>query len=303
MTAPLHFGSDDTGLLRSHYRGAADDVMDILWRNRRTIAGFITAGIVAAIVAVIVLPPRYTSDAILQVSFSRDEPNGAVRTQRIATIDAVAVVESALRVMRSRALASAVVARLGLADERGCARPSRTLQLIWSARSALGLPLTRPSAHELATQRLMGMVRTNIEPRSYVIAIRVTADHPERAATLANAVAIEYLLGQQVQQLADTQRTIEREIADRSAIYGADHPGSIAAAATLKELQARIAVLREGKITPAAMSALNSEFLPAEPVMIPSGPSRMLTLALMLGLALAACAGLIVLREYRDRPA
>jgi uncharacterized protein involved in exopolysaccharide biosynthesis len=299
MTRHLKLSSDEVAPLRGYYQGIAYDVLRTLWRHRRLVTWFAAGGVAIAIVAMVVISPRYTSEALLQVNFSRDEPSTTTKTQRIASMEAAAVVESALRILKSRALAAAVVSRLGLAnDPEFAGQPSRLMRVIWSVRKVFGLSASVPTAHDLATDRLAGALQVNIVPRSYVISVAISAGDPQRAAQLANAVVLEYLRGQQVQHLADLQRMLEREIADMSALYGAYHPRSVDAKERFQELQRRIVELRRVD-TPAEVSPTdNGEFLAAEAVLIPSGPNLPIVFTLVLSLSLLACGGMIAFIEF-----
>jgi capsular polysaccharide biosynthesis protein len=300
MAPHLKLSSDEVAPLRSHYQGIAHDVLRILWRHRILIALFVAAGLAAAVVAIVTLAPRYTSEAILQVSFNRDEPNTTTKTQRIASMEATGVVESAVRILRSRALASAVVSRLDLANDPAFSTSSRLARLVRSMREMLKLPVVIPTAEDIAAERLAGVLQINIVPRSYVVSIAASAGEPERAAQLANAVVIEYLRGLQLQQLAEIQRNLERDIADISAIYGAHHPRNLDAREKLRELQVRIAGLRRANMSAdAASAAAASEFLPAEAVMMPSGPSAPIVIALILAAFLLACGVVITALELK----
>jgi uncharacterized protein involved in exopolysaccharide biosynthesis len=305
MTAPLKLSSDEVTQMRTHYQGVTHDLMNVLWRQRFLIATFVIAGFVCGICAIIALPPRYTSEAILQVNFNREEPNPTptpnttTRTQRIASLEAAGVVESTVRVLRSRTIIDAAVSRLRLENDPAFARQSTLQRLIWPVRQALGLPVMVPSAHEIAAQRLSDKLQINIVPRSYVISISISAADPQRAAQIANAVVLEYLRSQRIQQMAEMQRTVEKEIAEMSAIYAPRHPRILDARQRLQEVKGRVADLSRMELPPEAMSTDYGEFLPAEPVVIPSGPNAPIVMALMLLLSLFACAGMIAFIELK----
>jgi len=296
MTAQLRLRTDDVEPLRAHYQGVAFNVLWLLWAYKLLIAAFVVAGSIAALAAVVLLPPRFTAEAILQVNFNREETNGPVRIQRIASLEAGAIVESALRVLRSRPLASAVVSRMGLADEPEFTRASRSQRILTQARQWLELPVLIPSAQDTATERLMGALRINIVPRSYIISVAINSSDPERAAQIVNAVVLEYIRGQQIQQLTELRKGIEREIADMSSIFGGQHPRSIDAREKLRELQGRIDKLDTHTLDEGTIQ-LFGDFHPAEPVMIPSGPNVMLIFALVIAAFLLACGMLIFIVE------
>lgn len=301
MTAHLKLTTAEVAQLRTHYHGVVYDALHTVWRYKLLVTLFITAGLAAAAVAIIWLPPRYTSEAILQVNFNRDEPSTTTKIQRVASTEAVAIVETAMRIMRSRALASAVVSRLGLDEDAAYSRPSRVLGMIRLARDSLGLHLTpaEPTPHDLAVERLMNALRINIESRSYVISIAISAAQPERAALIVNTVALEYLRSQRLHQLVEMQRTAERDVVDLNPIFGARHPRAAEANAKLQELQARIAGLRNGDPLADAAIAVG-DLLPAEAVRVPSGPNPSVIIAIALVVSLAACGAAIMLLELRS---
>jgi uncharacterized protein involved in exopolysaccharide biosynthesis len=299
MTAPLKISSDEVAHMRTHYQGVTHDLMRVLWRQRFLIASFIIAGLVTGVCAIIALPPRYTGEAILQVNFNRDEPAATARTQRIASMEAAGVVESTVRVLHSRTIIDATVSRLRLDNDPAFASPSTLKRAVWSVRHALGLPVIIPNEHEIAVQALSERLQINIVPRSYVISISIRAAEPQRAALLANAVVLEYLRSQRIQQLAEMQRNAEKDIAEMSATYAPRHPRILEARQKLQELRGRIADLTRMEMSPEAMSTDYGEFLPAEPVMMPSGPNASIVMALMLLLSLIACAGAIAFIELK----
>ncbi len=65
------------------------------------------------------------------------------------------------------------------------------------------------------------------------------------AATLSNAVAIEYLRGQLLRQLPDAQAAAERDLAQLASVYGARHPSYLLAGSKFESLQARLDELRQ----------------------------------------------------------
>jgi uncharacterized protein involved in exopolysaccharide biosynthesis len=299
MTAHLKVKTSDVARLPAHYQGIAHDLLRTAWKWKILIVLLLATGLEAAVVALVLIPPRYTSEAILQVNFNWDGGGNAARTQKVASAEAVAVVESAMRIVKSRALASAVVSRLGLDRDDDFSRASLLRRTISSARSWLGITAVEPTPHDLAVDRLMGALRVSVEPRSYLILVSISAGRPERAATLANAVALEYLRSRQLQQLGEIQRGLERDVADLAPVYGARHPRSVEANAKLADVQRQIATLRSADALDDSIVS-NGDLLPAEPVRVPSGPNAVIIVITMLVLSLIACVGLIVLLERKS---
>jgi uncharacterized protein involved in exopolysaccharide biosynthesis len=290
MTAPLKIERrDEIAVPRVHYEGVARDALLTLWHRRLPIAGLVIAALLLASIALVLTGPRYTSEAIIQLNFIREEPATGVKIQPIAAVDAVALVDSAARVIRSRATSGAVVARKGLDKDPDFAREPMLWRVLSAVRATLGLEGTPPTQRDLAVSQLMRMVTVTNDPRSYLISVAITSGDPERAANLANAIALEYLRGQLMQQLADSQAAIERDLAQLASIYGVRHPNYAIGRARLENLQARLSALRDGALADDAVRlVIGQSLVAAEKVLVPTGPNIMLILRLSAGAALAA---------------
>jgi uncharacterized protein involved in exopolysaccharide biosynthesis len=289
MTALLKIEKDEASLLRAHYKGVARDTLWILWHRKLLIAAIVMAALLLASIALVLLGPRYTGEAMIQLNFIREEPAAVTKIQPIATVDAAALVDSAARVIRSRATASAVVARLDLDKDPAFAREPIFGRVLSGVRVVLGLGGTTPTPRDLAVNQLMRRVTVTNDPRSYLISVAITTGDPDRAATLANAVALEYLRGQMLQQLADAQAAAERELAQLSSVYGVRHPKYVLGRARLDNLQTRLSASRDGSSAEDAVKFVMGQwFVAAENVLVPSGPNIILILGLTVGAALVA---------------
>jgi uncharacterized protein involved in exopolysaccharide biosynthesis len=209
------------------------------------IATILGAALPIASIVLVLMGPRYTSEATIQLNFIREEPVTGTKIQPIATMDAAALVDSAARVIRSRATASAVVARLRLDRDPDFARESTLWRVFSELRAQFGLKKATPTPRDLAVNRLMGSVSVTNDPRAYLISVAITSGDPDRAATLANAVALEYLRGQLLQQLADAEAAAERELNQLASLCGVPHPNYVLARTRLESLQSRISAWRD----------------------------------------------------------
>jgi len=291
MTAPLKIEKDETLPLRTHYEEAARDTLRAIWHRKLLIATILVAALMLASGALVLMGPRFTGEAMIQLSFSREEPSTGPKSQPIAALDAASIVDSAARIIRSRETASAVVTRLALDKDPIFARQSLAWRVLAKLRSAFRLGHVIPSDHDLAVSALMRRVTVTNDPRSYLISVAVTTSDPERAARLANTVALEYLRGRLLQQLTETSAAAERELAELSSVYGTRHPNYLSGRTRLERLQARVSALREGTLTEdVAKLVVGQSLLPAEKVMVPSGPNIVAILAL--SGAAALCAGI-----------
>lgn len=257
------------------------DRMGTLWARAPQIAAGLAAALVLASVALVLIGPQYTGRAMIQFNFIRESPTKDARIAPTASLDATAVLNSAAPIIRSAATASAVVTRLGLDKDPAFARGSLSWRFFSGIRWLLGFEVKVPSHHDLAEQQLLRLTTVSSDPRSYLVSISVTAADPAWAATLANAVALEYLRGQLLQQVNESYGAAERELSQISATYGVRHPVYQGAEANLEGLRLRLRALREEPFDEAAASRVAGQsFVAAQKVMIPSGPNILLVLGL-----------------------
>jgi uncharacterized protein involved in exopolysaccharide biosynthesis len=307
MTAQLKINAimeNEAALPRAYYNEVARDTLGILWDQKRLILGIILVAVSIASIALVLVGPRYSAEAMIQLNFIREEPATGAKTQSVAavTVDAVALVDSAARAIRSRATANAVVARLGLDKDPDFAHASTLWRVLLNVRTALGLEGATPTPRDLAANQLMRKVTVANEPRSYLISVAATTSDPEQAASLANVVALEYLRGRMLQQLSDTQAAAERELSQLSSTYGVRHPAYILARTRLDTLQNRLTALRDGPPDDDTVSVIGQSFVPAERTLVPSGPPVILILGLTAGAALGVGIWLAVWLLPRRQP-
>jgi uncharacterized protein involved in exopolysaccharide biosynthesis len=290
MTAQLkikEIEENEATLPRAYYEEVARNTLGILWHQKLLIVGILLAALLFASLFLVLIGPRYTSEATIHLNFTREEPTTGTKIQPIASIDPAALVDGAIRVIRSRATASAVVTRLGLDKDPEFARESNVWRVFSIMRTGFGLPAVEPSQRDFAVNELMRKLTVLSDTRSYLISVAITAGDPERAARLANAVALEYLRGQMLQQLADTQAGAERELTQLSSVYGVRHPSYVLARTRLDTLQNRLTTLRDGPPDDDAVGlVIGQSFVAAEKTLVPSGPHIILILALTAGAAL-----------------
>jgi uncharacterized protein involved in exopolysaccharide biosynthesis len=279
------------------------DGLSALWARSPLIAAGLAAALALASIALVLIGPRYTGRAMIQFNFVREEAAKDARIAPTASVDAMAVLNNAAPIIRSPATASAVVTRFRLDEDPAFVRESLSWRAYSSMRSLLGFKEKVPSNHDLAEQQLMRRITVTSDPRSYLVSISVTAADPEWAATLANAVALEYLRGQLLQQMTDSYSAAEREMSEMSSIYGDRHPAYRSGQAKLENFHLRLSALREEPFDESAASRVTGQsFVAAQKVMIPSGPD----ILIVLGLSAVAELGLgtwLVLRPWRRRQA
>jgi uncharacterized protein involved in exopolysaccharide biosynthesis len=273
----------------------------------RARSALIMAGLAAALAlasaALVIIGANYEGRAMIQFDFIREEPATGTKILPTASVDATAVLNSAAPIIRSHATANAVVTRLGLDEDPAFARGSLAWRVLSYLRSLLGFEVTVPSNHDLAEAQLLRRITVTSDPRSYLISISVTAVDPERAATLANTVALEYLRGQLLQQVTDSYANAERAMSEISSIYGTRHPAYQSKQTQLEVLRRNLREVREEPFDEVVASRVTGQsFTAAQKVTLPSGPS----IPLVLGLTAVTelCAGAwLALRPWRRQRA
>jgi len=262
-------------------RRVAYGVLSALWTRSSPIAVGLVAALALASIALILVGPRYTSRAMIQFKFVREEPANTSKIATTAAVDAMAVLNDAAPMIRSHAIAGAVVTRLGLDKDPAFARGSRLWRVFSEIRSLLGYQVSGPSSRDLAEEQLIRRIKVTADPRSYLVSISVTASDPEWAAKLANAVALEYLRGQLLQQVSDSYAAAERELSDLSSVYGVRHPAYQSVHTRLEVLRHQLTELRDEPFDESVASRVTGQsFVAAQKVLVPSGPNILLVLGL-----------------------
>jgi len=294
MTVQLKIETKETADLPAQYEQLAYDTLRVLWHRKLLISVILVAAVLLVSVVLVRIGPRYSGEAIIELNFIREVPTAGAQIQPTASVDAAVIVDSAARVIRSRATASAVVARLRLDKDPAFARRSAFSYV----RSVLGPEAAMPSPHDLAVDELMRKITVTNELRSYLISIAVTTGDPEQSANLANAVAVEYLRGQLLQQLTDAQVSAERDLNQLSSVYGVRHPNYVNGRTRLEHWDARLSALRGLPADDVVKLVRGLSLLAAQKVMVPSGPN----ITLILGLTIAAALGVGIWLAWRLGP-
>ena len=335
---------------QAHYERVSIAMLQEVWARRRLIAATVAGALALAAIGLSLREPRYVGEAVIRPTFIQADTTSGTRSRPVAVMDASAVVNSAARLIRSRAFFSAIVTRLGLDHDPRFVHPTFSQRLIDELRSisAAGLRrldfrlgatippgtakdnddasfLKRPAAagvrgldlqglaaaiepkitedsHDVAVDRLIDRTKVTNGLRSYLIKIAVTANDPARAARFANAIAAEFSREQAVEQVTQSYAMAQQELADLSAIYGSRHPTYLDAKARVEKLAARLRSLRATSAGPGVAGfddGLSQSLLPAEKVMVPTGPSTIFVLIAAILIGLGGGIGLVLLLSRR----
>lgn len=284
MTLKFELGNSETVNLRSHYEQVAINTVKLLWRRKQLIAAFLVAFPALAFLVLVLMGPRYTAESMIELGFSRK--GGAFNTkaqESMANLDAAVLVDSAARVLRSRPIVGTVVTRLGLDNDPQYTRNPLSLRALAFGQAVLGLPQPESTPHDRAVNGLLRRISVTAQPRSYIISIAATADRPERATVLVNALASAYLQSRMMQEVA----AAENELKQASAIYGARHPQYQLAEMRVRDLEAELNALGE-ELNDGAKVVAGDSFMAGHVVVGPSSALIGVILggAFVLGLAL-----------------
>jgi succinoglycan biosynthesis transport protein ExoP len=202
---------------REHRESVAVATLLALWRRRYLIGAAAALAVLGAAGVLTQMEKRYAAEAVVKLDLQRPESAAGSNQALSVAVDLNALAQSEARIARSRAVARAVVDRLGLAaDPRYADGESRLAalraaalhKLAWVRQEWLGqAPAADEAAPNEATPAAAGedspqgravrdlMQRLSVSPdsRSYLITITYQAPDPVLAARVANAVAQEYL--------------------------------------------------------------------------------------------------------------
>lgn len=192
--------------------GPAEDSLRTLlavpWRRRGIIVAVTGLGLTLALLALVLVTPRYTATALVMV---------AAPPARVVAMDAVvagapadaATVFTEAEVLRSRPLLAQVAAAEGVYDSaefNDALKPPGPLRLVrnlippeWQAVLFGHVPPTDPQAPEAradALNQFRDAVSVTPVHRSRILRLSVESEAPEAAARLANALADAYLTSQ-----------------------------------------------------------------------------------------------------------
>ena len=207
--APMGMHNYPPGMLAEPETGLnVRTLLQQLLRKSHIIAGATVLGLVLGVVAVEMLPARYTSAVALLIDPKRPGAYGAEAAFTDVYVDTTKIASVQL-ILQSWGMLDRVVRAEHLADDPafGDPRPSRfRAAMSWITMTKPPALSDTPAAREArAVDRLSQMIRTTRVDMTYVIRIDVSAPKPAQAQRLANALAEAYLADQM-----DTKSAAER---------------------------------------------------------------------------------------------
>lgn len=164
-------------------------ILGVLRRQYRIFAYTIVVALAAAVLFLSLANKQYSATALLEVQPKGQDVLQLVRDRSPQTVDENARIESEVEILRSDAIALAVIDDLGLvADPQfqpSLSFPARVASFVGRA-NASG---PRANAHLFALEQFRGRTDVRRKGLTYLISVSATSHDPEQARDLANRMA------------------------------------------------------------------------------------------------------------------
>ncbi|MGB6343015.1 MAG: GumC family protein, partial [Xanthobacteraceae bacterium] len=183
-------------------------IWSALWRGRSTILLAALAGLALAVAYITLAPREYTAVTQILIDPSDLRAVGTETQPAQASDAALLQVESQVNVLTSDAVLRRVVDAEGLSRDPEFVRGPSLLSIL-SGRNDL------PGGRSLAAlNELKRRVKVKRDERTYVVEVDVTSRDPNKAVSIANAIAQAYL-AEQTQARADATRQVSQSLTSR----------------------------------------------------------------------------------------
>ncbi|MFZ0528087.1 MAG: GumC family protein, partial [Xanthobacteraceae bacterium] len=183
-------------------------IWSALWRGRSTILLAALAGLALAVAYIALAPREYTAVTQILIDPSDLRAVGTETQPAQASDAALLQVESQVNVLTSDAVLRRVVDAEGLSRDPEFVRGPSLLSIL-SGRNDL------PGGRSLAAlNELKRRVKVKRDERTYVVEVDVTSRDPNKAVSIANAIAQAYL-AEQTQARADATRQVSQSLTSR----------------------------------------------------------------------------------------
>lgn len=242
-----------------------------LWRRKWLVVAVIAATFGLGIIAVLVLPHRYSAEAYIRGEFFAAPDTVAKDDESITTgsmdLELGRVIETQSRLLQSYPLARRVVQQLGF---------ERLRPLVSSAD-------TPGDEVDTVATKLLGSLSVTNDPHSYLITVRFRAGDPNLAELVTDAFVAELLRSTKLQMLFKQRSLAQETLSIQLAKFGDKHPGVAKArmrlAATDKLLK------EEQNAAPEAVLLIAGESV-TKAISVRSSPKFVIGLFLLSGLVI-----------------
>lgn len=186
------------------------ELLQLLRKRGRTILKIAAGVVLLTTLAVLVLPSRYSTTAVVMLDTRRNNVTGRSEVLSELPTDPASV-QNQIQILTSRDLAAAVIDRLGLARDRefNPALSSSVLNLFAPARDAA-------AQRSAVVDRFLKHERVEAEGLSTAVSVTVWAGDPEKAARIDNALVDSYIASQ-IAQKTEAARLTTRWLGSRIA--------------------------------------------------------------------------------------
>ena len=185
-------------------RNLVQEVLRLVWRRWRLLAGVFVVVTLAAAVIQLMQPKQYTAHASIMVSPRPQQQVTALDPAPLPTAPDTALVDSEIEFINSRLIAEKVVERFSLVEDpawNAALRPASPIGAVKNAIKGVLLggvnsQLAPDEVAEIQRQKTISAVDEAINANryglSYAVRINVTARSPRQAADISNAIVEIY---------------------------------------------------------------------------------------------------------------
>lgn len=254
-----------------------------VWRRKLLVLGIVATALVLGIIAVVLMPARYTAQAYIRGEFVASDTlpmqvknmsTGSLSTGPMS-LDPVRVIETQSRLLQSNRLARRVVEQLGLERLQPLLNKPGWLPSLVKGRGAQ----TPEDKLDVATGRLLNGLTVTSDPRAYLITVRYSSGDPELSILIANAFVAELLRSTRLQGLFQQRYSAQATLSNQLAKFGEKHPKvaelRTQLAATNDSLEKQMNESREAILQAAGENVTKA-------VASPSGPTPIFVVGLLL---------------------
>lgn len=187
------------------------EALSVLWQRKTLIGGIVAGSTALAIVALQVIPPHYTAEALIALN-TRTSASEQLLTTKPTVVTpplTTVMVSTEINILESRGLAGQVVDALALdrdAEFNHRLKPSPLPAWLATAwRSLWSEDDGRKDDHTLTVDVVLKRLKVKSDADSYVIRVNFDSEDPKKAALIANAFTDLYVRSQREAKLAEMQ--------------------------------------------------------------------------------------------------
>ncbi len=197
-----------------------EQYLRILWRRRFVILGITAGAIVLGLIATLLMTPKYTAEATIEISRESDQVTDFQGVERDVGLADEEFYQTQYGLLRARSLAERVATELGFVDDPeffelfGAGDPESAA---FETTNGRYVARDREVRQRVAGEVLLEHVRINPTRMSRLVSIQFTSPDARLSARVANAWAesfIESNLERKVQSTSYGRDALQRQIAE-----------------------------------------------------------------------------------------